>query len=291
MKRRYALALLLAFLAAGCRATAQPAASDVQPSTPPATTAAPAAGPAAQVTDATRCAVPDGQPHGLLAAIRTEQHPDHDRVVFQFDQPQAPVAHIKYVDQVTADPSDRPVPLLGSAFVNIAFLGARLDTSPVANDPAEVRRYAGPTRLTPRHPILQELAVSGDFEAVLSFGLGLSRVARLSTTIPKNLGCLVLDLWRSPPDTLLWPITSMAQAQTVQRATQQGHQPWTLNAELVATLYTHEVLGWPQASIKRLGERMFQAEAGAQLAIISLTQPLGRPDTVWTVASVLQSKS
>jgi hypothetical protein len=36
----------------------------------------------------------------------------------------------------------------------------------------------------PRYPLLRELAVSGDFEAVLSFGLGLWAVAGLTVTIP-----------------------------------------------------------------------------------------------------------
>ncbi len=59
--------------------------------------------------------------------------------------------------------------MLGDVFVALVFDGGRLDTAPTENDPTKVVRYAGPTRLTPRHPILQELAVSGDFEAVLSF--------------------------------------------------------------------------------------------------------------------------
>jgi hypothetical protein len=234
--------------------------------------------------------VPDEEPAGLLAAIRTEQHADHDRVVFQFDGRQAPNAYIKYVDRVTRDPSDQPVPLLGNAFVNIAFLDARLDTSPIEHDPNQARRYAGPTRLTPRYPLLLELAVSGDFEAVLSFGLGLSDMAGLSVSIPEDLGCVILDVWRASPSTLLWPMTSVAQAREMQQATKDGHQPWTLSAQQVATSYTHHLLGWPQASIERLAEHVFQATAGAQVAIITLTQPLGRPGTVWAVASVVQSK-
>jgi hypothetical protein len=226
----------------------------------------------------------------LLVAIRTEQHADHDRVVFQFDGRQAPDAVIKYVDGVTADPSDKPVALLGNAHVNVVFPGARLDTSPIEDDPSQARRYDGPTRLTPRYPLLQELAVSGDFEAVLSFGLGLSDVAGLSTSIPENRGCVILDVWRTSPNTLLWPMTSVAQARDVQQATKDGHQPWALDAQQVATSYTQHVLGWPQASVNRLAGHVFQADAGAQVAIITLTQPLGRPDTVWAVASVIRSK-
>ncbi|HEY2946990.1 MAG TPA: hypothetical protein VGJ53_01110 [Micromonosporaceae bacterium] len=291
MKRLYALALLLAFLVAGCRAAVQPVGSEpTEPPTSPATSAQSASPPASPTAEATDCDVPDDEPRGLLVAIRTEQHADHDRVVFQFDGRQAPNAFIKYVDRVTADPSDKPVALLGNAYVNVVFQGARLDTSPLENDPSQARRYDGPTRLTPRSPLLQELAVSGDFEAVLSFGLGLSDVAGLSTSIPANRGCVLLDVWRTSPNTLLWPVTSVAQAREVQQATKDGHQPWALDAQQVATSYTQHVLGWPQASVNRLAGHVFQADAGAQVAIITLTQPLGRPDTVWAVASVIRSK-
>jgi hypothetical protein len=291
MKRLSALALLFAFLVAGCRAAVQPAGSEpTEQPTSPVTAARSTSTPASPTAGATDCDVPDDEPLGLLVAIRTEQHADHDRVVFQFDGRQAPNAYIKYVDRVTADLSDQQVALSGNAFVNIAFVGARLDTAPIEQDPSQTRRYAGPTRLTPRYPLLQELAVSGDFEAVLSFGLGLSDVAGLSVSIPENLGCLILDVWRASPNTLLWPMTSVAQAREVQQATKDGHQPWTLDGQQVATTYTQHVLGWPRASIKRLAGHVFQATAGAQVAIITLTQPLGRPDTVWAVASVIRSK-
>lgn len=290
MKRPCALALLLAMFAAGCQAAGDPFdPGSLESPTPPVTTQ-PDSTPTARADGAADCRLPDGERNGLLAAVNVKRYADYDRVVFQFDQPQAPNAYIQYVDRVTEDPSDRPVPLLGKAFVNIAFHGARLDTSPVESDPRKARRYTGPTRLTPRYPDLQELAVSGDFEAVLSFGLGLSKVARLSESIPVNLGCLILDVWRTPPDTLLWPMTSVAQAQVVQRAAEEGHQPWTLNAEQVVASYVRDVLRWPEATVKRLDEHVFQADATTRLAIITVTQPLGRPGTVWAVAGVVRSK-
>jgi hypothetical protein len=287
MKRLSTLAALLALLLGGCRAGVQ---QTSRPPTQPSTSPPPAASPTTTSATpiSTECQVPDGQPHGLLAAIHSEPHADHDRVVFQFDGPVAPSAHIRYVDRVTADPSDQPVPLLGSAIVDIAFSGARLDTAPIESDPSQVRRYTGPTRLTPGYPLLQELAVIGDFEAVLSVGLGLSAVAGLTVSTPKNRGCVILDLWREAPKTLLWPITSVAQAQAVQQATQDGHQPWTLDAQQVATSYAHHVLGWQHARVERLTKHVFQATTGAQAAVITLTQPLNRPGTVWAVASVIQ---
>jgi len=138
---------------------------------------------------------PDDGPPGVLAAISTQRFPDHDRVVFQFHGATPPEVTIRYASRITEDPSDQPVPLVGEAFVAVVFRGARLDTAAVESDPSKVVRYAGPTRLTPRYPVLQELAVSGDFEAVLSFGLGLSAVARLDTSAPAGSGSVILDLW------------------------------------------------------------------------------------------------
>lgn len=306
IKRVVALAVLLVLFLDGCRggvgaAGPSPAAPPSSPTVPARATAPsaapssspvaarPTATPAARISAA--CRAPGGQRQGLLTEIRAEQHADHDRILFQFDGRRAPSARITYVDRVTADPSDQPVPLLGKAFVNVAFQGARLDTAPIEEDPTQARRYTGPTRLTPRYNLLQELAVSGDFEAVLSVGLGLSRVAGLSVSIPNGGGCVILDVWRGAPNVLLWPMTSVVQARAAQQATIDGHQPWMLSAEQVATSYIHRVMGWPQARIDRLDEHVFQATVGAQVAVITLTQPLGRAGTVWAVASVIRSNT
>ncbi len=116
-------------------------------------------------------------PGGLLVAIRTARHDGFDRLVFEFGGEKPPEPHHEYVDAVTHDPSDRPVPLMGKAFVNISMQGAMLDTIAQEPDPSKAKRYTGPTRIAPDLPLLREVAVSGDFEAVLSFGVGLSRRA------------------------------------------------------------------------------------------------------------------
>jgi hypothetical protein len=231
--------------------------------------------------------LPDAGPAGLLAAIRTEHHDDHDRIVFQFHGPAAPEPTIGYVDHVTTDPANRPVALQGKAYLTVVFHGARLDTTPVESDPSRARRYAGPDRLSPGYPLLRELAIAGDFEAVLSFGIGLSGVAGLSESRPAGSGSVVLDIWPTAPRTLLWPMTTVAQAEEVQRATENGHQPWTLSAEQVAQSYAQSVLGWPQATVRRLSERVYEVRAPGKRAILTLTQPLGRPHTVWAVSSVV----
>ncbi|HCT81610.1 MAG TPA: hypothetical protein DGG94_10000 [Micromonosporaceae bacterium] len=110
-------------------------------------------------------------------AIKTEHHADHDRLILEFGGTTAPGHTIKYVSEVREDPSDRPVTLTGTAFLQIVLDGGTLDTSPRESDPNKVERYAGPRRLSPDLPLIKEVAVTGDFEAHLSFGVGLSRKA------------------------------------------------------------------------------------------------------------------
>jgi hypothetical protein len=201
MKRTIVLAAIVAVsvtFPAGCAGAARstvagPATPTITTptQTPPTSTPAGATPPAAT---ATPCR-PDDGPGEILRALTVERLADRDRVVFQFHGRgtiQAP--RISYVDKVTEDPSDLPVALLGEAFLTVVFHGARLDTAPTESDPDKVVRYDGPTRLTPRWPLLRELAITGDFEAVLSFGLGLSHRAGIHTTAPPGAACLILDL-------------------------------------------------------------------------------------------------
>jgi hypothetical protein len=283
MRRTGALVALLLVPLTGC-GPAHP--TTAQPSGAP-TSAAPTSSASTATTPPAPPPTPDNGPPGLLAALRTEHFTDHDRVAFQFHGSTVPKPYLRYVDRVTADPSDRPVPLAGTAFVQIAFHGGRLDTTPVEPDPAKARKYTGPTRLAPGYPLLKELAVSGDFEAVLSFGLGLSAVAGVSTST--SGGTLTLDLWRTAPGTMLWPITSVSQAHAAQDEVNAGHQPWKRDPALVAQSYSDSVLHL-SGPVRRLGPNVYQIEAGTRVAVITLSQPLGQPDTVWTVASVVDSK-
>lgn len=171
-------------------AVAAPAAETPVPTAPATPSAAPQVHPAADPCDS------DDGPPGVLAALSTGSLADRDRVVVQFHGHAAPDVTATYVDRITEDPSDRPVPLRGSTFLSVVFDGGRLDTAAIELDPSKVVRYDGPTRLTPRYPILQELAVSGDFEAVLSFGLGLSHRSTVRTTSPQGRGCVIIDLMR-----------------------------------------------------------------------------------------------
>jgi hypothetical protein len=173
-------ALAFLFLAAGCEPL--PSTSD---------------DPSPTVTGTTQ-ASPTVRPpfaQGLLVAIRTSRHADHDSVEFEFGGAQPPQENHRYVDEVRADPSDRPVPLQGNAFLEVVYHGAALDNLPTESDPAKVQRYPGPTRIAPGLPVVKEIAVSGNFENVLSFGIGLDRKTRVSVETGASPARVILNFW------------------------------------------------------------------------------------------------
>jgi hypothetical protein len=100
-----------------------------------------------------------------LTSIRVATHAAYERVVFQFDG-KAPGYVVKYVPVVYADASGLPVSLNGRAFLNVTF------------KPAAAHRDDGTTTYTGSRDIkkstgqVREIEMSGDFEAVLSFGIG-----------------------------------------------------------------------------------------------------------------------
>jgi hypothetical protein len=107
-------------------------------------------------------------------AVRAASHSVYDRVVFEFDGPVGGY-FVSRVPQVTQDGSGEAVRMLGESFLSVAVQGSTKDTTYLAEDPPRV--YTGPERLAPDLPNLVEIAGAGDFEAVLSFGIGLRDAA------------------------------------------------------------------------------------------------------------------
>ncbi len=133
-------------------------------------------------------------PNGLLQAISATGFPDHDQLVFELGGPKVSPRRIEFVGEVREDPSYKLVPLAGTAFLEVVFNGT-LDTAPRESDPGKAQRYEGPKRVAPGLPVLKEVAVSGDFEFVLSFGVGLSRPACVTVKTATGPARLILDVW------------------------------------------------------------------------------------------------
>jgi hypothetical protein len=81
-----------------------------------------------------------------------------DRVVFTIANG-LPTVSVGYVPQVTADPSGKPVPLLGTAFLQVTMRAT------TAGSPQQTINPAG-------FLALRQVKGAGSFEAVTSYGLG-----------------------------------------------------------------------------------------------------------------------
>jgi hypothetical protein len=133
--------------------------------------------PAAPVASA---APPSGP--ALLTAIEVQDMGTFDRVTFHFrtsvcidspcelHNPVPTIRRAEYVDRpILADPSGMEVPVAGGAVLQLALGGASaIDAA--ANPPQP--SYTGPTRIEANLPSIIEVVETGDFEAVLSFAIG-----------------------------------------------------------------------------------------------------------------------
>jgi hypothetical protein len=293
-----ALAAGAVMFAAGCGPTG-PASSAPPPASPavvPPAPVGPSSGsttpnpdPPAHTANPQPTTSSPSPPGGLLQAIRTGRHSDHDRLVFEFGGSNAPEHRLRYVDQVREDPSDRPVTLQGTAFLQVVFDGATLDTSASESDPSKAQRYHGPVRLTPGLPLVKDVAVAGDFERVLSFGVGLARPAGLRVQTLTAPARVVIDFWYHPPRRLLWPVTTPSQASQLQRAVDEGHQPWMCAAASVVTSYAQAELGWRQPVLQTLTPTVHQVsdpDSGATAVVMAYQPARTGPSGIWAVAGL-----
>jgi hypothetical protein len=124
----------------------------------------------------------------VLTSIRIAPHADFDRVVLQFDGTAR--YGVRYVQQLTRDPSGAPVHLDGGAFLEVTLQGATLDDSFQGG----TRTYTGPEQVAPALTAVREVAVTGDFEAVLSFGIGVQEKTGFRTLALSGPSRLVIDI-------------------------------------------------------------------------------------------------
>ena len=194
-----AVCVLLVGLLAGCggdgsetaeptKTTAAPSATSASPaetSTTPPTSTWP-------TTDRSKEGIPT-EHAAVLQAIRTAHHPTYDRLVLEFDRPVAGYV-VGYVDEIREDASDRLVPLKGGAFLRVVVQGATTDNAFQLAAGDKHVKYTGPRSITPAHPQLQQVTISGDFEAVLSLGVGVTKKAGFNVELLDNPTRLVVDV-------------------------------------------------------------------------------------------------
>jgi hypothetical protein len=101
-----------------------------------------------------------------LFAAAAGCHPTFDRFVIRA-RFATPAYDVRYVNQIVADASGKPVSLLGTKRIRVLIRNARGHTSAGAN--------LLPSVITPLCSNLRQVKKAGDFEGIVTFGLGLRR--------------------------------------------------------------------------------------------------------------------
>lgn len=125
---------------------------------------------------------------GKVVKITTEKLPNQklDRIVFRIDGPLPTEYGAEYVDELRADPSDRRINVPGQAIVRLRMF------------PVDAHTDAGestvPGRIAYAMPNLITAVRAGDFEAVVSYGLGLAQARPVSIYTRRNPNRVVVDI-------------------------------------------------------------------------------------------------
>jgi hypothetical protein len=101
-----------------------------------------------------------------LFGVATGCHPTFDRFVIHA-RSGTPRYDVRYVKRIVADGSGEPVTLRGTKRIRVVIRNARGHTQGGTNLLPRVR--------TPLCPNLRQIKTAGDFEGIVSFGLGLRR--------------------------------------------------------------------------------------------------------------------
>jgi hypothetical protein len=121
-----------------------------------------------------------------LVDVRAGGHAGYDRVVFEFRGP-VPEHRIGYVDQLVQDGSGKPVSVAGAADLEVVFEGANAhneDGSPTIS----------PRQFSPGLTAVKEVAQIGDYEAVVSYGIGVDRRRPIEVSTLSSPSRLVIDV-------------------------------------------------------------------------------------------------
>jgi peptidoglycan hydrolase-like protein with peptidoglycan-binding domain len=127
----------------------------------------------------------------LLTDVRVGRHKNFDRVVFEFSAP-IPGYTITYVPKVFQDGSGDPLPLRGRAFISAVFTPASAHDNaghPTVPSSVSVKDFA----------MLRDVKLAGDFEAVVSWGIGLAAANGAQVTELTGPSRIVIDLAHAEP--------------------------------------------------------------------------------------------
>jgi hypothetical protein len=130
------------------------------------------------------------RPTPLVLDIRFGVHSTYDRVVIDLSGPLTGYS-VGYVSRLAYDGSGKAVPLSGKAFLAISLSPANAHAFV---DEHALNVYSGPRLTWPGMPTVKGAAMTGDYEAVVSFGLALDHKAGFRVFTLNNPSRLVVDI-------------------------------------------------------------------------------------------------
>lgn len=126
-------------------------------------------------------------PATTLVAVRTATHDGFDRTVFEFDE-RLPGYHIEYIDQpVRKCGSGKVTPLAGDGWLEVRMYPANAHTEEGQPTVTERERM-------PNLPVLAELELTCDFEALVTWVLGVESPNRYQVRELSSPPRLVVDV-------------------------------------------------------------------------------------------------
>lgn len=121
-----------------------------------------------------------------LTGIRTGAHPGFDRIVLDLSAGSTPTVTQRRVDELVADPSGQVEWLTGVTFTEVVVHGAHNQGS-----------YPGPAKFRTRNlDNVVAVAITGDFEDVLSIGVGERRATAVHVSTLTAPNRVVIDVDR-----------------------------------------------------------------------------------------------
>jgi hypothetical protein len=131
---------------------------------------------------------PQAPPTAFITAVRTGTHAGYDRITFEFKDtlPGIVELHPQSNARFTHDASGQMETIAGTFGLRIVFRGAD-----------EHSNYSGATDFKSSYADLKEAKAFGDFEGVVTWGVGLAKPACFHVSTLTNPARLVIDLQNS----------------------------------------------------------------------------------------------